>query len=185
MVLSSTNPTGFGPSGRSKFRTTSDAKCIVGIVRMGNVIPICRPSGAVDPHVTNLLREFNIRGDVIAGSHMPSSNANVGPTPEYLPIRRLAMQIETGVMAGIQWVVFEPNTPTLWGQIRLNVGNFMQGLFIQGSFQVTTPDLAYFVKCDAENNPQSNQGVVNIVVGFAPLYPAEFVIISIQQITRK
>jgi hypothetical protein len=79
--------------------------------------------------------------------------------------------------------VFEPNDEHLWGQIRLNIGSFMQGLFAQGDFQGTSPQLAYFVKCDAENNPQSSidQGVVNILVGFAPLYPAEFVVISIQQ----
>jgi phage tail sheath protein FI len=86
--------------------------------------------------------------------------------------------------SGTQWVVFEPNDETLWGQIRLNVGTFLQGLFLQGAFQGTTPQQAYFVKCDSENNPQSSidQGVVNILVGFAPLFPAEFVVIQIQQI---
>ena len=80
-------------------------------------------------------------------------------------------------------MVFEPNDEPLWGQIRLNVGTFMQGLFLQGAFQGTTPQQAYFVKCDAENNPQSSidLGIVNILVGFAPLYPAEFVVIQIQQ----
>ncbi len=65
-----------------------------------------------------------------------------------------------------------------------NVGAFMQGLFLQGAFQGTSPQQAYFVKCDAENNPQASidLGVVNILVGFAPLYPAEFVVIQIQQI---
>ena len=69
------------------------------------------------------------------------------------------------------------------GPIRLNVGSFMQGLFLKGAFQGTTPQQAYFVKCDAENNPQptSTTGIVNILVGFAPLYPAEFVVIQIQQ----
>jgi hypothetical protein len=80
-------------------------------------------------------------------------------------------------------VVFEPNDVPLWSQIRLNVGAFMQGLFLDGAFQGTTPQQAYFVKCDAENNPQSSidLGIVNILVGFAPLYPAEFVVIQIQQ----
>ena len=75
-------------------------------------------------------------------------------------------------------------TRRLWSQIRLNVGAFMQGLFLQGAFQGTTPQQAYFVKCDGENNPQSSidLGIVNILVGFAPLYPAEFVVIQIQQI---
>ena len=63
-------------------------------------------------------------------------------------------------------------------------GAFMQGLFLQGAFQGPSPSQAYFVKCDAENNPQSSidLGIVNILVGFAPLYPAEFVVIQIQQI---
>jgi phage tail sheath protein FI len=81
-------------------------------------------------------------------------------------------------------VVFEPNDAPLWSQIRLNVGAFMQGLFLQGAFQGSSPSQAYFVKCDAENNPQASidLGIVNILVGFAPLYPAEFVVIQIQQI---
>ena len=86
--------------------------------------------------------------------------------------------------AGLKWVVFEPNDEPLWAQIRLNVGAFMHGLFRQGAFQGTTPREAYFVKCDAETTTQDDidRGIVNIVVGFAPLKPAEFVVIQIQQI---
>jgi phage tail sheath protein FI len=81
-------------------------------------------------------------------------------------------------------VVFEPNDEPLWSQIRLNVGAFMRGLFQQGAFQGSTPASAYFVKCDSDTTTQAdiNLGVVNILVGFAPLKPAEFVIIQIQQI---
>ncbi len=102
---------------------------------------------------------------------------------KYVPIRRFALFLESSLYDGTQWVVFEPNDATLWGQLRLNVGSFLQGLFLQGAFQGTTPQQAYFVKCDGENNPQSSidQGIVNILVGFAPLYPAEFVVIQIQQ----
>jgi hypothetical protein len=80
-------------------------------------------------------------------------------------------------------VVFEPNDTPLWAQIRLNVGAFMQTLFRQGAFQGSSPQQAYFVQCDATTNPQAtiNLGIVNIVVGFAPLKPAEFVIVTIQQ----
>jgi len=80
--------------------------------------------------------------------------------------------------------VFEPNDEPLWSQVRLNVGTFMQQLFRQGAFQGSTPSSAYFVRCDSTTTTQAdiNLGVVNIVVGFAPLKPAEFVIISIQQI---
>jgi phage tail sheath protein FI len=82
--------------------------------------------------------------------------------------------------------VFEPNDEPLWSQIRLNVGAFMHDLFRKGAFQGTTPREAYFVKCDGDTTTQSDidLGVVNIEVGFAPLKPAEFVIIKIQQIAR-
>ena len=96
----------------------------------------------------------------------------------------LALYIEESLRRGTQWVVFEPNDEPLWASIRLNVTAFMPGLFRQGAFGGSTPDQAYLVKCDAENNPpdQIDLGIVNILVGFAPLYPAEFVMISIQQL---
>jgi hypothetical protein len=103
---------------------------------------------------------------------------------KYVPVRRIALFIEESLFRGTQWVVFEPNDEPLWAQIRLNVGAFMQNLFRQGAFQGTTPRQAYLVKCDAETTTQNdiNLGVVNILVGFAPLKPAEFVIIRIQQL---
>ena len=102
---------------------------------------------------------------------------------KYIPVRRLALFIEESLYRGTQWVVFEPNDEPLWAQIRLNVGAFMHNLFRQGAFQGTTPREAYFVKCDKETTTQNdiNLGIVNILVGFAPLKPAEFVIIKIQQ----
>ena len=80
-------------------------------------------------------------------------------------------------------MVFEPNDEPLWSQIRLNVGSFMQDLFRKGAFQGTTPRDAYFVRCDKNTTTQSDidKGIVNILVGFAPLKPAEFVVIQIQQ----
>jgi phage tail sheath protein FI len=80
-------------------------------------------------------------------------------------------------------VVFEPNDEPLWAQIRLNVGSFMQELFRKGAFQGQTPADAYFVKCDGETTTQDDidRGIVNILVGFAPLRPAEFVVIQIRQ----
>jgi phage tail sheath protein FI len=83
--------------------------------------------------------------------------------------------------------VFEPNDEPLWAQIRLNLGAFMHGLFRQGAFQGSSPRDAYLVKCDAETTTQTdrNLGIVNIIVGFAPLKPAEFVIIKIQQLAGK
>jgi hypothetical protein len=95
----------------------------------------------------------------------------------------MALFLEESLYRGTQWVVFEPNDEPLWAQIRMNIGAFMMGLFRQGAFQGATPDQAYFVKCDSETTTQADidQGIVNIIVGFAPLEPAEFVVITIQQ----
>jgi hypothetical protein len=103
---------------------------------------------------------------------------------KYIPVRRTALFIEETLYRGLQWVVFEPNDEPLWAQIRLNVGAFMNDLFRQGAFQGGTPREAYFVKCDKETTTQNDidHGIVNIVVGFAPLKPAEFVVLKIQQI---
>jgi phage tail sheath protein FI len=105
---------------------------------------------------------------------------------KYVPIRRLALYIEESLYRGLKWAVFEPNDEPLWSQIRLNVGSFMQDLFRKGAFQGSTPREAFFVKCDGETTTQTDidNGIVNIEVGFAPLKPAEFVIIKIQQIAR-
>jgi phage tail sheath protein FI len=102
---------------------------------------------------------------------------------KYIPVRRLALYMEESLYRGLKWVVFEPNDEPLWSQIRLNVGAFMHDLFRQGAFQGTTPKEAYFVKCDKETTTQNdiNLGRVNIHVGFAPLKPAEFVILYLQQ----
>src|SRR5579872_29890 len=140
-------------------------------------------NGSLNIQAINCLRHFPVYGDVIWGARTLRGNDQVGSEWKYVPIRRLALFLESSLYDGTQWVVFEPNDEKLWGQIRLNVGAFMQGLFLQGAFQGTTPQKAYFVKCDADNNPQSSidQGIVNILVGFAPLFPAEFVVIQIQQ----
>lgn len=140
-------------------------------------------NGSLNTQAINCLRDFRIYGDVVWGARTLQGNDLAGSQWKYVPIRRLALFLESSLYDGTQWVVFEPNDEPLWSQIRLNVGVFMQGLFLQGAFQGSTPQQAYFVKCDSENNPQSSidQGIVNILVGFAPLYPAEFVVIQIQQ----
>ena len=117
------------------------------------------------------------------GARTMDGDDNTGSEYKYVPVRRLALFLEESLYRGLQWVVFEPNDEPLWSQIRLNVTAFMQGLFRQGAFQGRTPQEAYFVKCDAETTTQAdrNLGIVNVWVGFAPLNPAEFVILSIQQ----
>jgi uncharacterized protein len=140
-------------------------------------------NGSLNVQAINCLREFKVYGDVVWGARTLQGSDQAASQWKYIPIRRLALFLEASLYDGTQWVVFEPNDERLWGQIRLNVGAFMQGLFLQGAFQGTSPQQAYFVKCDAENNPQSSidVGIVNVLVGFAPLYPAEFVVIQIQQ----
>jgi len=141
-------------------------------------------NGDLNVQAINCLRQFRVYGNVVWGARTLQGNDQAGSQWKYIPIRRLALFIESSLYDGTQWVVFEPNDEPLWGQIRLDVGAFMQGLFLQGAFQGSTPAQAYFVKCDSENNPQSSidQGIVTILVGFAPLYPAEFVVIQIQQL---
>jgi uncharacterized protein len=140
-------------------------------------------NGNLNPLAVNCLRTFPVYGSVVWGARTLDGNSEVGSQWQYVPIRRFALFLESSLYQGTQWAVFEPNDDTLWGQLRLNIGAFMQGLFQQGAFAGTTPQQAYFVKCDSENNPQSSidQGIVTVLVGFAPLYPAEFVVIQIQQ----
>ena len=100
----------------------------------------------------------------------------------YVPVRRMGLFLQQSIANGAQWSVFEPNTPALWTRLRATAEGLLHGLFLQGSFQGKTPAEAYFVKCDAVTTTQADlaKGIVNIVVGFAPLKPAEFVVIQIQ-----
>ena len=141
-------------------------------------------NGILNPQGVNCLRVFPAYGPISWGSRTLLGSDEAGSEYKYIPIRRLALYIEESLFRGTKWVVFEPNDEPLWAQIRLNVGAFMHNLFRQGAFQGTTPNQAYFVKCDSETTTQNDRdlGIVNIVVGFAPLKPAEFVIIQIQQI---
>jgi phage tail sheath protein FI len=140
-------------------------------------------NGQLNPLGVNCLRIKPGVGPVVWGSRTLQGSDRVASEWKYIPVRRLALFLEESLYRGTQWVVFEPNDEPLWSQIRLNVGAFMQNLFRQGAFQGTTPSQAYFVKCDKETTTQTDQnlGIVNIIVGFAPLKPAEFVIIQIQQ----
>jgi hypothetical protein len=132
----------------------------------------------------NCLRAFPVYGRLVWGSRTLEGADRLASEWKYIPVRRMALFIEESLYRGTQWVVFEPNDEPLWAQIRLNVGAFMHNLFRQGAFQGTTPRDAYLVKCDKETTTQTdiNLGIVNILVGFAPLKPAEFVFIKIQQL---
>ena len=140
-------------------------------------------NGQLNPLGINSLRSFPITGRVVWGARTLRGADQLGDEYKYVPVRRLALFIEESLFRGTQWVVFEPNDEPLWAQIRLNVGAFMRNLFRQGAFQGSSPRDAYFVKVDKETTTQNdiNLGIVNVVVGFAPLKPAEFVVIKIQQ----
>jgi phage tail sheath protein FI len=140
-------------------------------------------NGMLNPLGINCLRFFPVAGRVVWGARTLRGADQLADEYKYIPVRRTALFIEESLYRGLKWVVFEPNDEPLWAQIRLNVGAFMHNLFRQGAFQGTTPREAYFVKCDKETTTQNdiNLGIVNIVVGFAPLKPAEFVIIQLQQ----
>jgi Bacteriophage tail sheath protein len=140
-------------------------------------------NGVLNPLGFNCLRTLPIFGNVCWGARTLDGADQQASEWKYIPVRRFALFLEESLYRGTQWVVFEPNDEPLWAQIRLNIGAFLQNLFRQGAFQGATPRQAYFVRCDHETTTQTdiNLGIVNIVVGFAPLKPAEFVIIKIQQ----
>ena len=141
-------------------------------------------NGQLNPQGINCLRSLPVYGTVVWGARTLHGHNDRGSEWKYVPVRRMALFLEESLYRGTQWVVFEPNDEPLWAQIRLNVGAFLQNLFRQGAFQGRTPREAYFVKCDRETTTQTDidMGVVNIHVGFAPLKPAEFVVIRLQQI---
>ncbi len=127
----------------------------------------------------NCLRRFAASGIVSWGARTVTSD----PEWTYVPVRRMAIMLRVSIYNGIQWAVFEPNDEELWGQLRLNLNSFMMTLFRKGAFQGSSPSDAFFVKCDGETTTQDdiNLGIVNVLVGFAPLKPAEFVVVKISQ----
>jgi len=141
-------------------------------------------NGVLNPHGIDCLRNFPVYGQIVWGARTLLGDDAQASEWKYVPVRRLALMMEESLFRGTKWVVFEPNDEPLWAKIRQNVGAFMTGLFRQGAFQGSTPDKAFFVKCDGETTTANdrNLGVVNIEVGFAPLKPAEFVVLKIQQI---
>jgi hypothetical protein len=144
-------------------------------------------NGLLNPLGINCLRNLPGIGHVVWGARTLEGSDVLASQWNYLPVRRLALFLEESLFRGTHWVVFEPNDAPLWAQIRLNLGAFMHTLFRQGAFQGTTPREAYFVKCDSDTTTQADidNGIVNIIVGFAPLKPAEFVVIKIQQIVQQ
>ena len=136
----------------------------------------------LNPEGVNCLRKLPSYGAVVWGTRTLSTKAN--PEWRYVPVRRTAIYIESSIYNGIQWAVFEPNDHRLWSSLRANVGAFMDGLFRAGAFQGQKASDAYFVRCglgDTMTQDDIDRGQVIAIVGFAPLKPAEFVIVRIQQ----
>ena len=140
-------------------------------------------SGILNQKGVNALRSFEVFGPVVWGARTCQGDDQIGSEWKYVPVRRTALFLEETLFRSLKWVVFEPNDEPLWSQIRLNVGAFMHEQFRKGAFQGRSPREAYFVRCDKETTTQNdiNLGVVNILVGFAPLKPAEFVVVKLQQ----
>ena len=140
-------------------------------------------NGELNPLGINCLRSFPLTGPIVWGSRTLRGADELADEYKYIPVRRTALYIEESLYRGLKWVIFEPNDEPLWSQIRLNAGAFMHNLFRQGAFQGASSRDAYFVRCDKTTNPQDliDLGVVTLLVGFAPLKPAEFLVIQIQQ----
>ena len=135
----------------------------------------------LNPIGVNVIRAFPASGIVVWGARTLATRSD--PEYRHVPIRRTAIFIEQSIYNGIQWAVFEPNDESLWSSLRLNIGAFMLRLFRAGAFQGDSPAKAFFVKCDGQTTIQADidAGVVNILVGFAPLKPAEFVVLKLSQ----
>jgi phage tail sheath protein FI len=135
--------------------------------------------GVLNPNGVNCLRVFAGRGIRVWGARTLSSDASW----RYLSVRRLFNMVEKSIERGTQWAVFEPNDTMLWGKMRRDINSFLRTLWRQGALFGNTPEQAFFVKCDAENNPQETRdlGQLIIDIGSAPVKPAEFVIFRIGQ----
>ncbi len=135
----------------------------------------------LNPIGVNCIRQFPASGIVVWGARTLGTLSD--PEWRYVPVRRYAIYLEQSILRGTQWAVFEPNDERLWASLKANIDDFMMGEFRKGALAGTTPKEAFSVKCDADLNPPSevNAGRVNMEVKFAPLKPAEFVIIRISQ----
>jgi phage tail sheath protein FI len=133
----------------------------------------------LNPISVNIGRSVPGSGYVVWGARTFGSDASW----RYIPVRRMAIFLRVSIYYGIQWAVFEPNDEPLWAELRLNIRSFMLTQFRAGAFQGSTPDDAFFVQCDSSTTTQQDidNGVVNILVGFAPLKPAEFVVLKLSQ----
>lgn len=139
--------------------------------------------GPLNVQGINVIRTFPVYNTVVWGARTMEGADALASEWKYIPVRRLALHIENSLLRGLQWVVFEPNDEPLWASVRLNITGFMSQLHRLGAFQGASARDAFMVKCDGETTTQAdiNLGILNIYVGFAPVRPAEFVMLRIQQ----
>ncbi|MGH1377004.1 MAG: phage tail sheath family protein [Alphaproteobacteria bacterium] len=143
-------------------------------------------NGALNPLGLNCIRSLPVYGTLSWGTRTLQGADALASEWKYVPVRRLALMIEEALFRGTKWAVFRGNDEPLWADLRTNVTSYMHTLFRQGAFQGASPQEAYLVKCDSETTTQDDidRGIVNVVVGFAPLKPAEFVVLKIQQLVN-
>jgi phage tail sheath protein FI len=154
----------------------------VGVIDTGRMTDARQ--GTLNPLGVNCLRDFPGIGTVVFGARTLVTENPAFVQWRYVPVRRMALFLEQTLKANLTWVVFEPNDDPLWVAIRSSIESFMLSLFHQGAFQGSTPSQAFQVLCDSSTTTQQDidNGIVNIIVAFAPLKPAEFVIIKIAQL---
>jgi phage tail sheath protein FI len=164
---------------RGVWKAPAGVDVTLGGVLALDVSVLDRDQDNLNPVGINALRQIPSAGLVIWGARtrQPSSEWR------YVPVRRTAIFLRKSIYNGIQWAVFEPNDEPLWQTLRATISGFMETQFRNGAFAGATSKQAYFVKCDAEITNELDQaaGIVNIQVGFAPLRPAEFVVVTLSQ----
>jgi uncharacterized protein len=142
--------------------------------------------GVMNQSAIDCLRQFPGVGTVVFGARTTAgADANTAQQQwKYVAVRRTALFIEQSLYSSLTWAIFQPNATPLWNALTQEVNAFMLTLFRQGAFAGDTPSQAFLVQCDATTTTQTDvqNGIVNILVGFAPLLPAEFVIIQIAQL---
>ncbi|MDT4992111.1 MAG: uncharacterized protein QOH97_2003 [Actinoplanes sp.] len=133
----------------------------------------------LNPDGINCIRSFPGQGIRVWGARTLSSD----PEWRYLNVRRLFNYVEKSILNGTNWVVFEPNDPKLWDSVKRTITMFLRRVWRDGALFGATPAQAFYVKCDAENNPPENRdaGMLTVEIGIAPVKPAEFVIFRLSQ----
>ena len=170
-------------SSRGVWKAPAGLEADVRGIRGVSVLMSDPENGLLNPQAINAVRSFP-NGVVSWGARTMDGFDNSGNDDyKYVPVRRFALFLEESLFRGLKFAVFEPNDEQLWGQIRLEAGAFLNNLFRQGAFAGKTTRDAYFVKVDSETTTQNdiNLGIVNVLVGFAPLKPAEFVVVTVRQ----